>query len=145
MREEERSKQERSANLSQHIGDTREWLTSQIDALESYDQIKGEKRPTLDLTWMLGVYRLARDYLDAFDLSRTMLHEMKASVVPLERRVAALESGMSLSEMKIPINSNASPSISKLTLNAESMDHLTNSSTKLGKKENILPEFEGKN
>jgi hypothetical protein len=139
MREEqERKEQERSVTWSQYYGDNRDWLASQIDALEDMDQIKGERRPTLDLTWVLGLYRLARDYLDAFDVSHTMLHEMKTSMAPLERIAATLESGASASEVKlpkIPIDWDTLASISKLPPNAESLDHLAHSTAKPGKEE----------
>jgi len=136
--EQESKKQERSVAWSQYYGDNRDWLTSQIDALEGMDLIKGERRPTLDLTWVLGLYRLARDYLDAFDVSHTMLHEMKTSVAPLERIAATLESGASASEVKlptIPINWDTLATISKLPSNAESLDYLAKGAAELGKEE----------
>jgi hypothetical protein len=87
--------QEKSVRWSQYFAENRNWLTKQIDALESMDQIRGEKRPTLDLTWVLSLYRLSRDYLDAFNESHTMTHEMKTLVEPSKRRVGLLEAGPS--------------------------------------------------
>jgi hypothetical protein len=87
--------QEKSVTWSQYFAENRDWLTKEMDALESMDQITGEKRPTLDLTWVLSLYRLSREYLDAFNESRIMAHEMKTSVEPLKRRVGLLQAGPS--------------------------------------------------
>jgi hypothetical protein len=87
--------QESAATWGQYFVENRDWLTKQIDALEDMDRTKGETRPTLDLTWVLSLYRLARDYLDTFNESHAMLHEMKTSVEPLEKRVRLLEAGPS--------------------------------------------------
>jgi hypothetical protein len=137
-REQVRRDQERSITWSRYFAENRDWLTSQIKALESMDQIKGERRPTLDLTWILGLYRLARDYLDAFDASRTMLHEMKTSVAPLGKRVATLESAISASEVKvprIPIDWDELKSISRPPRSGESLDHMKNHASKSQNKE----------
>jgi hypothetical protein len=87
--------QEKSVTWSQYFAQNRDWLTKQIDALESMDQITGEKRPTLDLTWVLSLYRLSREYLDAFNESHVMTHEMKTLVEPLKKRARLLEAGPS--------------------------------------------------
>jgi hypothetical protein len=92
---EARRGQEKSVRWDRYFAESRDWLTEQIDALESMDQIKGRRRPTLDLTWVLSLYRLSRDYLNAFNESHAMLHEMNTSVKPLKRRVALLEAGPS--------------------------------------------------
>jgi hypothetical protein len=97
--------------------ENRDWLTKQIDALESMNQIKGEKRPTLDLTWVLSLYRLSRDYLDAFNESHTMAHEIKTLVEPLKRRVGPLEAGPSgaTKPRKITIDRDALANVPKPT------------------------------
>jgi hypothetical protein len=109
--------QEKSVTWSQYFPQNRDWLTKQIDALESMDQITGKKRPTLDLTWVLSLYRLARDYLDAFNESHVMVHEMKTLVEPLKRRVGLLEAGLSgaAKSRKIAIDRDALANLSKLT------------------------------
>jgi hypothetical protein len=107
--------QEKSVTWSQYFAENRDWLTKQIDALQSMDQIRGEKRPTLDLSWVLSLYRLSRDYLDAFNESHTMAHEMKILVEPLKRRVGLLEAGPSgaAKPRKIGINRDALANVSK--------------------------------
>jgi len=117
--------QESSATWSRYFADNRDWLTKQIDALENMDQIKGERRPTLDLTWVLSLYRLARDYLDAFNESHTMLHDVKTSVQPLERRVGLLEEGASeVAKLpRIAIDWDALANMSKQLRNSGSASH----------------------
>jgi hypothetical protein len=140
MKEQVIKEQEPSVTWSDYFDEKRDWLTAHINALEEMAQIRGTKRPTLDLTWILGLYHLARDYLDAFDLSHAMLHEMKNSLAPLEEKVATLESGKSASEVnmpKIPVDWNVLAS-------TELVDHLTNSTTKPAEEETILPGFERK-
>jgi hypothetical protein len=107
--------QEKSVTWSQYFAGNRDWLTKQIDALESMDRIRGEKRPTLDLSWVLSLYRVSRDYLDAFNESHTMLHEIKTSVEPLEKRVGLLEAGPSgaAKPRKIAINRDTLANVSK--------------------------------
>lgn len=114
--------QESAVTWSRYFAENRDWLTKQIDALENMDQIKGERRPTLDLTWVLSLYRVARDYLDAFNESHTMLHEVKTSVEPLERRVGLLEAGSSEAAKlpKIAIDWDALVNMSKQPRNSES-------------------------
>ena len=111
------NEQDKSVTWSQYFAENRDWLTKQIDALENMDQIKGEKRPTLDLTWILNLYSLSRDYLDAFNESHAMSHEMKTLVEPLKRRVGLLEVGPSgrTKAEKIAINQDALVSVSKPT------------------------------
>ena len=115
MTEEANRDQGSSATWSHYFSENRDWLTKQIEALESMNQIKGERRPTLDLAWVLSLYRLARDYLDAFNESHTMLHEMKTSVEPLERRLLSLEAGSPEAARlpKIAIDRDALASMSK--------------------------------
>jgi hypothetical protein len=117
-----KKEQEDAATWSQYFVESRDWLTKQIDALEDMDRVKGERRPTLDLTWVLSLYRLARDYLDAFNESHTMLHEMKTSVEPLEKRVGLLEAGSSEATKlpKIAIDWDALVNMSKQLRNSES-------------------------
>ena len=121
-----RAKEERESAVtwSQYFVENRDWLTKQIDALEEMDRTRGEKRPTLDLTWVLSLYRLARDYLDTFNESHTMQHEMKTSVEPLEKRVQFLEAGSGSPEAtklpKIPIDWDALANMSKQLRNSES-------------------------
>jgi hypothetical protein len=117
-----KEEQESAVTWSQYFVENRDWLTRQIDALEDMDRIKGEKRPTLDLTWVLSLYHLARDYLDTFNESHTMLHEMKTSVEPLEKRVRFLEAGSSEATKlpKIPIDWDALANMSNQVRNSES-------------------------
>jgi hypothetical protein len=114
--------QESAVTWSRYFAENRDWLTKQIDALENMDQIKGETRPTLDLTWVLSLYRLARDYLDAFNESHSMLHEVKTSVEPLEKRVGLLEAGSSEAAKlpKIAIDWDALANMSKQLRNSKS-------------------------
>jgi len=109
--------QDKTVTWSQYFAENRDWLTRQIDALESMDQIRGEERPTLDLTWILSLYRLSRDYLYAFNESHTMSHEMKTVVEPLKRRVGLLETGPSgrAKARKIPIDRDVLANVSKPT------------------------------
>jgi hypothetical protein len=109
--------QEKSVTWSQYFAENRDWLSAQISALESMDQIKGEKRPALDLTWVLSLYRLSRDYLEAFNESHTMAHEMKTLVEPLKRRVGLLEASPSgaAKPRKITIDRDALANVSKPT------------------------------
>jgi hypothetical protein len=120
-----KGEQDSSVTWSQYFADNRNWLTKQIDALENMDQMKGEKRPSLDLTWVLSLYRLARDYLDAFNESHTMLHEMKTSVEPLEKRVGLLEAGSSEAAKlpRIAIDWDALVNMSKQLRNSESASY----------------------
>ena len=115
MKREIGNGQDKLATWSQYFAENRHWLTKQIDALESMDQIKGEKRPTLDLTWILSLYRLSRDYLDAFNESHAMSHEMRTLVEPLKRRVGLLEAGPSgiTKAEKIAIDQDALVSMSR--------------------------------
>jgi hypothetical protein len=117
VRREVGNGQEKSVTWSQYFAENRDWLTKQIDALESMDQMRGEKRPTLDLSWVLNLYRLSRDYLDAFNESHTMVHEMKTLVEPLKRRVGLLEAGPSgaAKPPKIAIDRDALANVSKPT------------------------------
>jgi hypothetical protein len=114
---EARRGQEKSVTWDQYFAENRDWLTEQIDALESMDQIKGERRPTLDLTWVLSLYRLSRDYLNAFNESHAMLHEVNTSVKPLKRRVALLEASplAAAKPRNIAIDPDALASMSKPT------------------------------
>jgi hypothetical protein len=114
--------QESAVTWSRYFAENRDWLTEQIDALESMDQIKGARRPTLDLTWVLSLYRLSRDYLNAFNESHAMLHEMNTSVKPLEKRVGLLEARSSEAAKlsKIAIDWDALVNMSKQLRNSES-------------------------
>ena len=117
-----KKEQENAVTWSRYFTENRDWLTKQIDALENMDRVKGEGRPTLDLTWVLSLYRLARDYLDAFNESHTMVHEVKTSVEPLEKRVGLLEAGSSEAAKlpKIAIDWDALVNMSKQLRNSES-------------------------
>jgi hypothetical protein len=117
-----KEEQESAATWGRYFVENRDWLTKQIDALEDMDRTKGEKRPTLDLTWVLSLYRLARDYLDTFNESYAMLHEMKTSVEPLEKRVGLLEAGPREATKlpKIAIDWDALVTMSKQLRNGES-------------------------
>jgi hypothetical protein len=109
--------QDKPVTWSQYFAENPDWLTKQIDALEDMDRIKGEKRPTLDLTWILSLYRLSRDYLDAFNESHTMSHEMRTLVEPLKRRIGSLEAGPSgaAKPRKITLDRDALVNVSKPT------------------------------
>jgi hypothetical protein len=117
MKRETGNGQDKSVTWSQYFAENRDWLTKQIDALEDMDRTRGGKRPTLDLTWILSLYRLSRDYLDAFNESHTMSHEMKTLVEPLKRRVGLLEADPSgrAKLRKIAIDQDALANVSKPT------------------------------
>jgi hypothetical protein len=117
--------QDKSVTWSQYFAENRDWLTRQIDALESMDQIRGEKRPTLDLTWVLSLYRMSRDYLDAFNESHTMSHEMKTLVEPLKGRVGLIEAGPlgAAKPRKITIGRDALANVSKPTREIAIREH----------------------
>jgi hypothetical protein len=66
-----------------------EWLIKQIGTLENVGISKPDQ--PLAIRWTLSLYEVAKDYLDLFNESRTMISNLRKTIDTLQKRVELLE------------------------------------------------------